>query len=194
MNKTTGATSPIRMRLLSCCALAAFALAQASFGALAAELPDRCAVPLAWPERAGKSTGESAIDPAEFWENDRQISILRREDGQRFAYRIVGDVVELNATLFPALATAPDGQLSDISELVIDAREIVIDMPLRLSDASISLRADTVRFAGGAWRSSPRRSICPMPAPCPLFSPPRAGAWASRRSGRRPRRRSACCA
>lgn len=149
MNKTTGATSPIRMRLLSCCALAAFALAQASFGALAAELPDRCAVPLAWPERAGKSTGESAIDPAEFWENDRQISILRREDGQRFAYRIVGDVVELNATLFPALATAPDGQLSDISELVIDAREIVIDMPLRLSDASISLRADTVRFAGG---------------------------------------------
>ncbi len=145
MTKTNGATSPFKMRLLCCCALAAIALAQVPSAGGAAETPDRCAVPLAWPADAA----EAAFDAAAFWDSDRQISILRREDGGRFAYRIVGDVVELNATLFPALATAPDGQLTDISEIAIDAREIVIDMPLRLSDGAIKLRADVVRFAGG---------------------------------------------
>ena len=140
MTKTNGAISPLLTRL-ACCAFAGIAILLNAPAAPAAEQPDRCAVPLAWPAEA--------LDPATFWDNDRQISILRREDGQRFAYRIVGDVVELNATLFPALATAPDGRLTDISEIAIDAREIILDMPLRLDDGVIRLRADVVRFAGG---------------------------------------------
>ena len=144
MSMTNGAPSPFKMRLLSCCVFAAIALLQAPTAHGAADLPDRCAVPLSWPTAA-----DAKLDPAAFWNNDREISILRREDDGRFAYRIVGDVVEINPTLFPALATAPDGQLTDVSEIVIDAREIILDMPLRLDDGVIKLRADVVRFAGG---------------------------------------------
>ncbi len=144
MTKTNGAPSPFKMRLLSCCVLAAIAMLQAPAALAAADLPDRCAVPLTWPTAA-----DAGIDPAAFWNNDREISILRREDDGRFAYRIVGDVVEINPALFPALATAPDGELTDVSEIVIDAREIILDMPLRLDDGVIRLRADVVRFAGG---------------------------------------------
>lgn len=140
MTKNNGATSPLIMRLL-CCALAGIAILPWPHQALAGDLPDRCAVPLSWQAEA--------LDPASFWNQDRRVSILRREDGERFAYRIVGDVVELNPALFPALATAPDGRLTDISEIAIDAREIVVDMPLRLDNGVIKLQADLVRFAGG---------------------------------------------
>lgn len=142
MTKINGATSPFILRLLSC-ALAG--LGMLAGGTAGADQPDRCAVPIAWPSEPS----QAAFDPAAFWNDDRQISILRHEDGARFAYRIVGDVVELNPTLFPALATAPDGRLTDVSEIVIDAREIILDMPLRLQDGMVRLRADTVRFAGG---------------------------------------------
>lgn len=134
-----GATSPLISRL-ACGALVVLAAAGWSDGARAADVPDRCAVPLSWEL--------TAPDSASFWRNDRNISILRRADGERFAYRIVGDVVELNPTLFPALTTAPGGGLADVSEIVIDAREIIVDMPIRLTDGAVRLRADVVRFAG----------------------------------------------
>lgn len=140
MTHRHAATSPLIPRL----AFGAFALIAGSIwhgATLANEQPDRCMVPLAWDI--------AAPDPARFWSEDRRISILRREDGQRFAYRIVGDVVEVNSTLFPALATGPGEALDEISEIVIDAREIVLDMPIRLRDGALRLRADVVRFAGG---------------------------------------------
>ncbi len=140
MTDRHGATSPLVSRL-ACGALALLVAAAWSDAARPDDLPDRCAVPLSWEL--------TAPDSAAFWRNDRNISILRRVDGERFAYRIVGDVVELNPTLFPALATAPGGSLVDVSEIVIDAREIIIDMPIRLTDGAVRLRADIVRFAGG---------------------------------------------
>ena len=139
MKDRHGATSPLISRL-ACGAFALLVAAGWSDVVRADDLPDRCAVPLAWEL--------TAPDPASFWRDDRTISILRRVDGERVAYRIVGDVVELNPTLFPALATAPGGGLADISEIVIDAREIILDMPIRLADGTLRLRADIVRFAG----------------------------------------------
>ena len=49
MTKTNGAPSPFKMRLLSCCVLAAIATLQAPAAFGATDLPDRCAVPLSWP-------------------------------------------------------------------------------------------------------------------------------------------------
>ncbi len=138
MTDRHGATSPLISRL----ACGALALLAAGWSGVARsdDLPDRCAVPLSWEL--------TAPDSAAFWRDDRNISILRRTDGERAAYRIVGDVVELNPILFPALATTPGGGLADVSEIVIDAREIILDMPIRLSDGALRLRADIVRFAG----------------------------------------------
>lgn len=134
-----GATSPLISRLV-CGAIVLIAAAGWCHSARSDDLPDRCAVPLSWDL--------TAPDSAAFWRDDRNISILRRTDGERVAYRIVGDVVELNPALFPALATAPGGGLADVSEIVIDAREIILDMPIRLADGALRLRADIVRFAG----------------------------------------------
>jgi hypothetical protein len=143
MTKSNGAISPFMTRLLCCSAL--FCIGIGALPVAADDIPDRCAVPIAWPAQLN----DDAFDPAAFWNDDRAVSILRREDGERFSYRIVGDVVELNEKLFPAFATAPDGALNDVSLITIDAREIIVDMPLRLRDGVIELRADTVRFAGG---------------------------------------------
>lgn len=140
MTDRHGATLPLISRL-ACGALALLVAAGWTHAARSDDLPDRCAVPLSWDL--------TAPDSAAFWRDDRNISILRRVDGERVAYRIVGDVVELNPILFPALATAPGGGLTDVSEIVIDAREIILDMPIRLTDGALRLRADTVRFAGG---------------------------------------------
>jgi hypothetical protein len=140
MTDRHGATLPLISRL-ACGALALLVAAGWTHAARSDDLPDRCAVPLSWDL--------TAPDSAAFWRDDRNISILRRADGERVAYRIVGDVVELNPILFPALATAPGGGLADVSEIVIDAREIILDMPIRLTDGALRLRADTVRFAGG---------------------------------------------
>lgn len=139
MIQTNGATSLHLLRFI-CCVLAGIVAAWGG-PARAAEVADRCAVPVTWPIES--------TNPQAFWDDDRQVSILRREDGGRFTYRIVGDVVELNPALFPALATEPDGALTDIAEISVDAREIIVDMPIRLADGVLKLRADRVRFGGG---------------------------------------------
>jgi hypothetical protein len=132
------------MRVLWCaglvaaagCIIAAAAVAQDQGSGLA----DRCAAPLI--------AVAEAPDPQAYWDNDRQISVYRRQDETGSVYRIVGDIVELTPDLFPLLATAPGESLNAISEISIDAREIVVAMPLRLADGSIRLYADTVRFTG----------------------------------------------
>jgi hypothetical protein len=122
------------------CSGIALSIAFGSPPAHAQDEPDRCAAPLA---PAGQ-----AIDPQAFWNDDRAISVWRRQDGDRYAYRIVGDIVELTPSLFSALATVPGQPLRDISEISIDAREIVVAMPLRVANGSIKLYAEAVRFTG----------------------------------------------
>ncbi|HET6621384.1 MAG TPA: hypothetical protein VFG64_15725 [Dongiaceae bacterium] len=118
----------------------ALSVAWGSAGAAAQDEIDRCAAPLA---QAGES-----IDPVSFWNGDREIFVWRRQDGDRYAYRIVGDIVELTPRLFSALATVPGQSLRDVTEISIDAREIIVAMPIRLADGAIKLYADDVRFTG----------------------------------------------
>ncbi|HEU4825901.1 MAG TPA: hypothetical protein VFS85_05440, partial [Dongiaceae bacterium] len=127
------------MRVLGCIGMA-LSVAWGSASAAAQDEIDRCAAPLA--------QASESIDPVSFWNDDREIFVWRRQDGDRYAYRIVGDIVELTPRLFSALATVPGQSLRDITEISIDAREIIVAMPIRLADGTIKLYADDVRFTG----------------------------------------------
>src|SRR5512134_3641796 len=60
---------------------------------------DRCIAPV--------MQDSELVDPSAFWSEDREVFVWRRQDGDRYAYRIAGDIVELTPSLFPALATDP---------------------------------------------------------------------------------------
>ncbi len=122
------------------CAGVALSIALATPPAVAQSLTDRCVAPIL--------TDSELVDPSYFWNEDREVMVWRRADGERFAYRIAGDIVELTPQLFSAFATAPGQPLRDISEISIEAREIIVAMPLRLADGTIKLYADNVRFTG----------------------------------------------
>jgi hypothetical protein len=139
MNHGQGLASFQLMRVLWCAGMA-LSIASGSTPALAQDAFDRCIAPImAEPE---------PIDPAAFWNDDRAVMIWRRQDGDRYAYRIAGDIVELTPGLFSAFATAPGQPLRDVSEIGIEAREIIVAMPLRLANGAIKLYADAVRFTG----------------------------------------------
>jgi hypothetical protein len=139
MNYGKGVASYQVMRVLWCAGMA-LSIACASAPARAQDEVDRCAAPL--------TLEAETIDPAAFWNDDREVSVWRRQDGDRFAYSIVGDIVELTPKLFSALATGPGESLQGISQINIDAREIVVAMPIRLANGTIKLYGDTVRFTG----------------------------------------------
>ena len=126
-------------RVLWCAGLA-LSIALAAPPAVAQSLTDRCVAPIL--------TDSEPVDPSYFWNEDREVMVWRRADGDRFAYRIAGDIVELTPQLFSAFATMPGQPLRDISEISIEAREIIVAMPLRLADGAIKLYADNVRFTG----------------------------------------------
>lgn len=140
MNRRPVAPPSLFMRVLWCAGLAAVAGCIGAAPVSAQELPDRCVAPLI--------AAADAPDPQAFWDNDRHISVYRRQDESRYVYRIVGDIVELTPDLFPLLATRPGQALNEVAEISVDAREIVVAMPLRLADGAIRLYADTVRFTG----------------------------------------------
>jgi hypothetical protein len=118
----------------------ALSIAVGSAPAFAQDALDRCVAPV--------MADSELVDPSAFWNDDRGILVWRRQDGDRYAYRIVGDIVELTPRLFSALATEPGQSLRDISEISIDAREIIVAMPIRLANGAIKLYGDNVRFTG----------------------------------------------
>jgi hypothetical protein len=122
------------------CAGVALSIALGTAPAVAQSVTDRCVAPIL--------TDSELVDPSYFWNEDREVMVWRRADGERFAYRIAGDIVELTPQLFSAFATAPGQSLRDVSEIRIEAREIIVAMPLRLADGTIKLYADNVRFTG----------------------------------------------
>src|SRR5688572_3440262 len=139
MNHGQGVPTFQVSRVLWCAGLA-LSLALGSTPARAQNLMDRCVAPL--------MAEAELVDPSFFWNEDREVMVWRRADGDRFAYRIAGDIVELTPRLFSAFATAPGQSLRDVSEITIEARQIIVAMPLRLADGAIKLYADSVRFTG----------------------------------------------
>lgn len=122
------------------CAGVALGVACGSAPAAASEA-DRCIASLLEPA--------AAPDPAAFWSADRLMLASRRAAGERFVYHIVGDIVELTPERFPLLATEPGRSLEDVAEISVDAREIILSMPIRLKDGTIRLHADRVSVTGG---------------------------------------------
>ena len=139
MNHGQGVAS-FQVKRVLWCAGVALSIALGSAPAVAQSLTDRCVAPIL-PD-------SELVDPSYFWSEDREVMVWRRADGDRFAYRIAGDIVELTPQLFSAFATAPGESLHGISEISIEAREIIVAMPLRLADGTIKLYADNVRFTG----------------------------------------------
>ncbi len=87
--------------------------------------------------------------PAEIWEQDTTYTTTWKEDesGQD-AILIVGDILHVNQEDFPFLFKKVSEPITGISKLVFDAREIVIEMPIRLADGFVSIFADRVSFYG----------------------------------------------
>jgi hypothetical protein len=139
MNHGQGVASFQVMRVLWCAGMA-LSVALCAAPALAQDGLDRCVAPV--------TTEAEPVDPAAFWNDDRGVQVWRRQDGDRYAYHIASDIVELTPELFSALATAPGQSLGDVAEISIDAREIVVAMPLRLANGTVKLHGDTVRFTG----------------------------------------------
>ena len=93
-----------------------------------------------------------AVDPSAFWESDRIVSVSRHAGDTGTVFRIVGDIVELNDRLFPSLKRTPGQSLTGIESITVEAREIIVAMPLLLSgDATLRLVGETVRFTFGGY-------------------------------------------
>lgn len=138
MNQEQGVASFHIKRVLGCVGVA-LSLACGSAPAFA-QAADRCVAPL--------TSAAEVPDPEAFWNSDRTIFAWSRKGDERTTYRIVGDIVELTPQLFPALATEPGQPLDGVAEISVEAREIILSMPIRLKDGIIRLRADQVRFTG----------------------------------------------
>ncbi|MEZ5830906.1 MAG: hypothetical protein R3D05_06970 [Dongiaceae bacterium] len=139
MNHGQGVARFQIMRVFGCAGVA-LSIALGTSAASAQDLLDRCAAPLiAAPE---------LIDPSAFWEDDRAVEVWREQDGDRYAYHIAGDIVELTQELFSAFATTPGNPLRTVSEITVDARKIIVSMPIRLENGTIKLYGDTVTFTG----------------------------------------------
>lgn len=85
-------------------------------------------------------------DPEAAWNVDRRVFVSEtvRADGRRF--KIVGDIVELSPELFPSLYRQDGQYLEDVAEITVEAREIIVGMPIRLTSGAVSMTADRVTF------------------------------------------------
>lgn len=83
------------------------------------------------------------LNPEHLWANDTQYQILTLEAG---TYLIRGDTIHLQPDLFRSLARGPSSTMTNVASITFDAREIVVDMPILVSDAQLRFFADTVRF------------------------------------------------
>ncbi len=81
------------------------------------------------------------------WLQDNRIYLQDRStSAERKDYRIVGDIVVLSEANFPSLARGEGSVLAGKSSIVIEAREVVFSMPLRLDDTELIVLAEQVSF------------------------------------------------
>ena len=103
------------------CAGVALSIALGTAPAVAQSVTDRCVAPIL--------TDSELVDPSYFWNEDREVMVWRRADGDRFAYRIAGDIVELTPKLFAAFATVATGIVGLPTPLNGTVTEIVPGVP-----------------------------------------------------------------
>jgi len=87
-----------------------------------------------------------AADASSLWSNDRRVYVFKTESPNGLRYRIVGDIVDLSAKQFPSLARESGQYLEKVSEIVVDARQIIVAMPIRLAGGTVRLRGERVIF------------------------------------------------
>ncbi len=86
-------------------------------------------------------------NPTDIWETDHSYEVFRfRDKNQPVRYIVSGDIVVLNKKNFPSLVRPVGNELTNFSELSIDARHIIVDMPLRIRNASLTLRGENIIF------------------------------------------------
>ena len=80
------------------------------------------------------------------WDLDRRVYVHDRSSDNAQIYHVVGDIVHLSVEDWPSLARPDGGVLSGRTTLIVEARELILDMPLRFDDGGLLAFADTVRF------------------------------------------------
>ncbi|MGO6770345.1 hypothetical protein [Rhizobium johnstonii] len=91
-------------------------------------------------------TADDHGDPAAAWDGDRRVFVFDTQGEQGRRVRVVGDIVELTPELFPSLFRADGQYLEDVDSITIDAREIVVAMPIRMAGGHLKLNAQRVTF------------------------------------------------
>ena len=83
------------------------------------------------------------------WESDTGYEVAVRDlGGGKLRIVVVGDVLVLNKARFASLLRSVDQAPANVSELVLDAREVRIAEPLALQSAFVRIYAHTVVFEG----------------------------------------------
>jgi hypothetical protein len=85
------------------------------------------------------------VDPTA-WLRDNVSTYVEGSRSNRAIVVIVGDVVVLDQATFPSLVVPRDAYHTGVERLVVDAREIVLDMEIALQGGHIVLHADVIRF------------------------------------------------
>lgn len=85
------------------------------------------------------------VDPSA-WLRANASTYVEGSRSDRATVVIVGDVVVLDQATFPSLVVPWGGYHTGVGRLVVDAREIVLDMEIALQGGHIVLHAEVIRF------------------------------------------------
>ena len=109
------------------------------------------AVPLlhGGPAGAAETCGPPpSLEVRDEWDMDDGVVVMPT-DARKSAFRICGDTVNLTADSFPSIIRRPIDAAPGVTELVFDARRIVVAGQLSLRSGHIRFIADEVEFAPG---------------------------------------------
>lgn len=120
----------------------------ASAGWMAMASADAHAQDLLSAYRSTLPTGDARLEDSleDLWKLDRRAWVQQRYAAGATSWRIVGDRVVLDATNWPALVRPDGGVLSGRIAILVEARELIVDMPLRFEDGGLLINARTVSF------------------------------------------------
>ncbi len=87
-------------------------------------------------------------DNASNWWKQSKFLITRTNQlaSNRRSYYFSGDTIRINESNFPHLAASPETAITKIDTIVIDGRNVIIDMPINLASGRIEIRAEQISF------------------------------------------------